>query len=130
MLPLTLKILAPVFVLVGTLHLLLGVQADVLLGAQLSEAAINDPVLDSQNRFYGVAFSAYGFLLFLAATDLAKYRVVFRILLAVFFAAGCARLVSIAVHGLPSVLVILLLATELLLPPLLAWWHQQVLSHA
>jgi hypothetical protein len=59
-LAIVLKISAPVFILVSILHLTLGVGADVLLGANLSPAALADPALDSQNRFYGVAFSVYG----------------------------------------------------------------------
>ena len=62
MLPTALKITAPVFVLVGCLHLVLGLNADLLLGANIGADVISDPVLDSQNRFYGVAFTVYGFL--------------------------------------------------------------------
>ena len=124
----TLKVLAPVFVGVGLLHLILGVRADVFLGASLPEAALTDPVLDSQNRFYGVAFSAYGFLIWVCAGDLVKYRTVLQILLGLFFAAGCARVVSIAIYGLPSYLVLVLLASELILPPILAWWHKRNLD--
>ena len=126
-LPLVLKLIAPVFVLVGLLHLVFGLQADVMLGAVLPDAVLSDPVLDSQNRFYGVAFTAYGFLMYLCATDLARYATVLRVLLAVFFAAGLARLVSIALYGLPTVLVNILLLLELLLPPLLAWWLAKTL---
>ena len=122
MLATLLKLMAPLFCLVGVLHLVFGVGADVMLGAQLPPDAVSDPVLDSQNRFYGVAFSLYGVLLYLCATDLARSSPVLKALLWVFFAAGLARLVSIAVVGLPSLLVLLLTATELLLPPSLLWW--------
>tara|TARA_R110002110_G_scaffold66978_1_gene183024 strand:- start:122414 stop:122848 length:435 start_codon:yes stop_codon:yes gene_type:complete len=129
-LPLVLKLAAPVFLLVGALHLLYGVGADVLLGAGLSAEAISDPVLDSQNRFYGVSFTLYGVLLFLCSTDLQKYRVVLQCVIWVFFAAGLARLVSMGIYGMPSTLVLLLLASELLLPPLLAVWLRRVLSES
>ena len=122
MLTTLLKLMAPLFCLVGALHLVLGVGADVILGAALPADAVADPVLDSQNRFYGVAFTLYGVLLYLCATDLARYAPVLKALLWVFFAAGLARLVSIAVVGLPSLLVLLLTASELLLPPPLLWW--------
>jgi hypothetical protein len=46
-----LKIIAPVPILVGALHLILGLNADVLLGARLPALVIADPTLDSQNRF-------------------------------------------------------------------------------
>lgn len=123
-----LKVMSPIFVLVGVLHLALGLNADVLLGANLAGDVLSDPVLDSQNRFYGVAFSAYGFLIYLCATDLVKYQAVLRTLLLVFFAAGCARIVSIMLYGLPSELVLLLLASELLLPPILIVWMARTID--
>jgi hypothetical protein len=117
-----LKLASPFFVAAGTLHGVLGVGADVLLGARLPPEALSDPVLDSQNRFYGVAFMLYGALLWLCATDLDRYATVLRCLLWVFFAAGAARLVSAALHGIPPPAVIALLASELLLPPALSAW--------
>ena len=122
-LALTLKLIAPVFFLVGLLHLLLGPQADVLLGATLSIDAIHDPVLDSQNRFYGTVFTLFGAVVYLCATNLQKYRTLFGITLIIFFAGGAARIVSIAVVGAPSPAVVLLMASELLLPPLLWAWY-------
>lgn len=123
-----LKLVSPVFVLVGAMHLVLGVNADVMLGAMLDAAAVSDPVLDSQNRFYGVSFTAFGFLLYLCGTNIQKYQVVFRILLGVFFAAGCARFVSIALVGVPSILVLGLLMTEIVLPPLCMIWLHHTLN--
>lgn len=127
MLPLMLKIASPIFVFVGLLHLTLGLQADVLLGADLPTDLLTDPVLDSQNRFYGVAFTIYGFLLYLCANDLHRYQMVVRILLWVFFAAGCARFVSIALFGVPSVQVLVLLCSEIILPPVCAIWLKKTL---
>jgi hypothetical protein len=123
----SLKLIAPVFILVGALHLALGAGADVLLGAKLPPQALSDAALDSQNRFYGVAFTLYGVLLYLCATDLRKYATVLRCVLWVFFAAGLARLVSIATHGLPPTPVLALLASEILMPPLLHLWLSKVL---
>jgi hypothetical protein len=121
-LSLFLKLAGPIFLIVGALHLVLGLGADAMLGAKVPAEAMTDPVLDSQNRFYGVAFTLYGVLLLLSATDLPKYGAVLRAVLAVFFCAGLARLVSIAFYGLPSGPVLLLLASELLAPPLIWWW--------
>ena len=126
-LSLFLKIVAPVFLIVGALHLVLGLNADALLGAKVPTEALSDPALDSQNRFYGVAFTVYGVLLFVSATDLPKYATVLRCVLWVFFAAGVGRLVSIATHGAPPAPVVLLLGSELLAPPLLLFWLSRVL---
>jgi hypothetical protein len=107
--------------------LALGVGADVMLGAKLPPEALSDAALNSQNRFYGIAFTLYGVLLYLCATDLRRYATVLRCVLWVFFAAGLARLVSIATHGLPPLPVLALLASEILLPPVLTHWLSKVL---
>lgn len=122
---LLLRLAAPILFVVALLHLALGARADVLLGARLPPEALADAVLDSQNRFYGVAFAVFGVLMLLASTDVRKYAPVLRCVLWVFFAAGLARLVSMASHGAPSPAVVALLLSELLVPPLLiAWLHQ------
>ena len=66
------KVVAPIFWIVGAVHLILGRGADVVLGAKIPTEVLADPALDSQNRFYGVAFTLYGTLLFICASDLAK----------------------------------------------------------
>jgi hypothetical protein len=121
-----LKLASPVFVGVGLLHLMLGAGAEVMLGADIPADVLADPVLDSQNRFYGVAFTVYGFLLWLCATDPGRYRSVLKILLWVFFAAGLARVVSIITHGVPTVPVLFLFASEILLPPLCLFWLRRL----
>ena len=117
-----LRLGAVIFLVVGLLHLAMGLNADVLLGARLPPDVIADPVLDSQNRFYGTAFAIYGVLLLLGATDLARYAVMLQCCFWCFFSAGIARLAAWAQHGAPSHQVILLLALELALPPLLSLW--------
>jgi Domain of unknown function (DUF4345) len=129
-LPTVLKVLAPIILMVSVLHLALGAGADVLLGAKLSPEALADPALNSQNRFYGVTFGLYGVVLYLCATDLPKYAAVLRCLLWVFFTGGIARLVSIATHGVPPPLVLVLLVTELVVPALLLAWLSKVLREA
>lgn len=129
-LTLFLKMVAPVFLLVGALHLFYGVGADVLLGANVPKEVLSDPVLDSQNRFYGISFTLYGVLLFLCATNIPRYSAVLKCVIWVFFAAGVARLVSIGIYGMPSIMVLLLLTSELLLPPFLAVWLSRVLNES
>ena len=121
-----LRLVAPVFLVVGALHLSLGLQADALLGAHVPPEALADAALDSQNRFHGVAFTLYGVLLFLCATNVLKYVTVLRCVFWVFFVAGVARLVSIATHGTPPPLVLALLTSELLAPLLLLWWLSRI----
>ena len=101
---------------------MLGLNADLLLGAKVPNEFVRDPVLDSQNRFYGTCFALYGVLFILCSGDLDKYATVLRCTLWCFFAGGVARLVSIGIHGMPSTTVVALLASEMLLPPLMLWW--------
>jgi hypothetical protein len=122
-----LRAIAPIFLLVGALHLVLGLGADVLLGAKIPIDVIADPALDSQNRFYGISFALYGVLLWLCASDVAKYASVLRSILWVLLAAGAARLVSAFLHGLPPPPVVGLLFFELAMPPVILWWLSRVL---
>lgn len=129
-LALVLKLLAPIFLVIGAVHLVLGVGADVTLGARLPADALADSALNSQNRFYGVTFTLYGFLLYLCATDLRKYAAVFQWVIWVFFAGGLARVVSVVTHGFPPPLIVGLLVTELVIPPMLAIWFARAKSES
>src|SRR5262249_61881375 len=120
-----LKVVSPIFFIVGALHLTLGLQADALLGAQLSPKVIADPALDSQNRFYGVSFTLYGVLLFLCSTNIPKYATVLRCILWVFFAGGGARFVSLALYGVPPPPIIALWVGALLSSPVFVWWFSR-----
>jgi len=129
-LAIVLRLLAPVFFVVAALHILLGLEADRLLGANVPAAAATDPSLDSQNRFYGAALALYGVVLLLCAADLRRYEAFFKAVLGVFFLGGVARLVSWAIHGAPAPLVIALTALELLLPPILWVWYRNAQNAA
>jgi hypothetical protein len=101
----------------------------LLLGAKVPTAAISDPTLDSQGRFHGVYFThftLFGVLLLLCASDIPRYATVLRCVLWVFFAAGIARLVFIAIYGFPPAPVVALLVVEQVVPPALAWWLSRV----
>ena len=105
----------------------MGLGADLLLGAQLPEDVISDPVLDSQNRFYGVVFMGFGALLFVCSSDVVKYATVLRITLGFVLLGGVARVISIVLFGLPTPLVSGLILVELIGVPLLLIWHAKVL---
>ncbi len=119
MLKLTLRVIAPGFVLAGLSHAFLGLGADAMLGAQISPGMFADATLDSQNRFYGASFTIYGILIWIAAGDLTRYRTLLHILILWFFLGGLMRLVSIALKGWPSDMVWALALSELILPPIL-----------
>lgn len=117
-----LRISAPILVAVGCLHLVMGLRADVLLGANLPAAVILDPVLDSQNRFYGVAFTLFGVLLLVCSADVFRYSPILRAMFWTFCAAGAARLVSVGVCGLPTPVVLILLTFEIVAPLAMNRW--------
>jgi Domain of unknown function (DUF4345) len=123
---LVLRVFVPVLLLVAGLHLVLGVNAEVLLGAKLPAEVVSEPTLNSQNRFYGVSYALYGALLFLCTTDIKRYGPVFKVVMWTSLVAGASRLVAWALHGAPSPLVVFLLATEMVFPVLLLLWHAKV----
>lgn len=119
---LVLKLLGIGCILAGLTHVFLGLGSDVLLGAHVAPETLADPSLDSQNRFYGATFTLYGMLFLHCTRDLVRYQTVLDITLAFFFFGGLARLISIALHGLPSTVIIALAASELLIPPVIWLW--------
>ena len=118
LLRLLLRSTAPVLVVIGALHLFLGLQASGGLGAQLP--AVIDPVLDSQDRFYGVAFTLYAAVFWIGAGDPQRYAPILGWAIGLFFAGGLGRLLAWSQHGSPGPVVLVLLGLELLLPPLFA----------
>ena len=125
-----LKALAVGVFAVAFVHILLGVSAEPLLGSGISEISQADPSLDSQNRFYGAAFSLFGGLWWLSSCDVAKYQKVLKLSFLIFFLAGASRLVSIGMLGLPSIPIIALTGVELIGPPLMFLWLNKVLPNA
>lgn len=122
---LILRVLAVSILVAGGTHLLLGVNAETLLGAKLPIDALTEPSLDSQNRFYGTSYCLYGILIWTCTRDMPRYRVVFQLLLAMTFVAGLTRIFSIIVNGWPAPAILALSAIELILPPLLFIWEQR-----
>ena len=120
-----LRILAIGCLVPGLVHVVLGVDGDAIIGAPLLSEI--DPTRDSQNRFYGGAFLLYAALLWICADDVRRHANILRLVLAVFFIAGLARVLAFLTHGAPSWQVMGLWATELILPPLLwVWLNREV----
>lgn len=119
---LLLRLLAIGCIAAGLTHVFLGLGSDMMLGAHVSPETLKDASLDSQNRFYGAAFTLYGMLFWLCSNDVSRYRAVLQIVLTCFFFGGIARLISLALHGWPSPMVIGLSASELLIPPVIWLW--------
>ena len=118
-----LRIFGVAFILAGFAHVVFGVGAEALLGANLSPEALNDPSLNSQNRFYGAEFMLYGVLIWMFTSDRRKYRDVFWVVMIFFFVGGLTRALSYWIHGAPSLAIQFLAITELVIPPMLLWWQ-------
>lgn len=107
---------------VSALHLVLGLQADALLGIEVAATIADDPGLASQNRYFGVSYLIFAAVYWLASRDLDRFRPVLVCALAITFAAGLSRLLSWFAFGTPPPAVIGLLAVEIVVPPLLMLW--------
>ena len=117
--PLTLGVLAVGIIGVSLIHVLFGVSSETFLGSSISETSLVDANLDSQNRFYGAAFSLFSVVWWIGSTDLERYKLLLTASFIVFFIAGVSRLLSLVFFGLPTNPVIVLLVIELILPPFL-----------
>lgn len=119
---LTLRILGVAFIAVASLHFVLGLYADAMLGSPISAEMAAQPSFDSQNRFYGTTFALLGIALLVGATDLKRYKPIVVATLGVLFAAGLARSIAWIMHGTPAPLLIVILVADLLIPPVLYLW--------
>jgi hypothetical protein len=119
MLPLALRLLAIGYMAPGLFHLLFGAGGDWLIGV---DAPAIDPSLDSQNRFYGAIFVGYGAACWWAAKDVTRHYQLIRILLAAMALGAIGRGLAFLAYGSPSPAVLMLWASECLIPPVMWVW--------
>ena len=74
--------------------------------------------IDSEHRFYTSLFLVYGLTLLWCSNDLQNRRPTFYVLLLALFVGGLARIVSLAVHGWPHPMFVVLGVLELVVPPI------------
>jgi Domain of unknown function (DUF4345) len=113
-----LRIFAVFAVVTGSLDLLFGGGLLVASGAVLATGSATDPLIDSQLRFLGAIWAGYGVMLWWTAGNLRSRMTPLAILSATMFVAGLGRTGSALLHGIPSPLVIVFIAIELIGPPL------------
>lgn len=123
---LVLRVLSLAFVAVAGLHLAIGLGADAMLGSPVTAEMMGNASFDNQNRFYGVTFALLGVVLWIATADVPRYRPMILAVLGVLFAAGVARLVSVALFGLPAPAITGIMVADLILPPILYYWMVRV----
>ena len=84
------------------------------------------PSIDSEYRFAHVIWLGVGVVLFWSLRRPAEHALVTRVLLVVAACGGLARLISLAVVGWPHPVYIGIGIVELVVVPLVIWWHSRV----
>ena len=94
----------------------------IILGPAVIPGSVPvNATMDSEDRFYATLFLGFGMALIWCARDLSRRSGVAYALLALFFAGGMARVISIIAVGWPHTLFIFLGGLELALPPTVGW---------
>jgi hypothetical protein len=119
----TLQVLLGLFgataIFIALLHIALG-------PASIPGSVPVNATMDSEDRFYAVLFMAFGIALIWCVKDVERKARVVYLLMATFLAGGVARLISIAVVGLPNDFFVAMTALELVLPFIYAWLQHRV----
>ena len=122
------RLLAAFIALFGAICCLIALAHIAMGPASIPGSIPVNATMDSEDRFYATLFLGFGAALIWCSRDLAARSQAFGALLLVFFLGGVARIVSALAVGLPSPLFIFLGSLELILPPLLWWWHRRAMS--
>lgn len=84
------------------------------------------PSVDSEYRFVNVFWLGAGLTLYWSLLKPASRAVVTRVVLIIAATGGVARLISAAVVGWPHPVFIGTIGLELVIVPLVIWWHSRV----
>lgn len=76
--------------------------------------------IGSEMRFFAVFWIAYGWVVFLANQKITKDKSMAYYVLALFFAGGVGRIISVVFDGTPDTLFVVLMWVELVSPPIVA----------
>ena len=106
-------------IFIASLHIVLGPSA--IPGS----VPVND-TMDSEDRFYATLFAAYGVALLWCIKGVERKSSVVYFLALTFLVGGLARLMSIAVVGLPNTLFIAMTVLELLIPFSMAFMQSRI----
>ena len=115
----TLRALALIPIATGLASVVFG--SEIVRGHGASNASV-----ESELRYYAVFYVAFGVWLWWIAGDVAARRRELRAAALVLFCGGLARVVGIAVDGVPAADYVVLMVVELLLPGLLVLWQSRV----
>lgn len=119
-------VLKILLLLLGTTIVLISLMHVAIGPASIPGAVPVNATMDSEDRFYAVFFLAYGAAILWCAMDVQGRVRQIRLLMAVFFLGGVARMVSMLQVGLPHPFFIAMTAIELVQPPLMVWLADRV----
>ena len=115
----TLRVLALIPIAAGLLSVVFG--SDIIRDGGASNANV-----ESELRFYAVFYVAFGVYLWWLAPRVAERGRELRWAAAVLFCGGLARAVGVFVDGWPEADYVMLMAVELVLPPVLVLWQRSL----
>lgn len=102
----------------------------IVLGTDAIPGSIPvNATLDNQDRFFAALFLSYGVAVLWCLRDLRSRLPEIRALVAILFLGGLARLVSIAIVGLPHPFYVAMTIVELVLPLAVVWLTARVAGH-
>jgi hypothetical protein len=84
------------------------------------------PSVDSEYRFVNVFWLGAGLILYWTLLRPAPRALVTRVVLILAASGGIARLISVAVVGWPHPIFVGTIGLELVVVPLVIWWHSRV----
>jgi hypothetical protein len=122
------RVLIIVLAILGAVAVGTGVYAIVFGPAAEPGGAPTTASVDSEYRFVNVFWLAAGVILWWSLLRLSERRIVTRTLLVIAFAGGLARLASAILAGWPNPVFIASMILELVVVPLVIWWHTHVLD--
>jgi Domain of unknown function (DUF4345) len=106
-------------IFIASLHVVLGPSA-------IPGSIPVNATMDSEDRFYATLFAAYGAALLWCIRDIERKGEVVYFLALTFFVGGLARLVSMAVVGLPNRFFTAMTALELVIPVVMAVMQSRI----
>jgi hypothetical protein len=123
------RVLCLLIVFAGMAQLVDGVSFLLIAGAPVA-SIFNDPVLNSQVRFWGAIWFGFGIVLWHASNRLESDPALFRLLCGILGLSGLARLESAVVFGLPGPMLTSAMAITLIAAPGLLFGHAIVWRRA
>lgn len=120
------KLLLVVFWVLGAVPIASGLVAIIAGPAFAPGGAPTTASLDSEYRFVNVFWLGAGLTLYWTLLRPAPRALVTRLVLVLAASGGIARLISVAVVGWPHPVFIGTIGLELVVVPIVIWWHSRV----